>query len=769
MSTFEQAPQGAEPRTPGHVESAPARAAVGSASGSGLLERVFKLAEHNTTVRIELVAGLTTFLTMAYIIFVNPSILGDAGMPKGAVFVATCIIAALGTLIMGLYANYPIAMAPGMGLNAYFSYVVVLGMGYTWQVALGAVFISGCLFLVVTVTGLRKLIIDGIPHSLRTAITVGIGMFLALVALKSAGVVAASPATFVTLGDLHTPPVILATLGFFVIVVLDRLKVRGRHPHRHPGGDGAVVLRGRQQVPRRVRGAAVGGAHLPAAGHHGRAEGRHPERGAGVLPGRDVRRHRHAHGRGQARRAAGARQDGAHEPALLADSGAIFAGSLLGTSSTTAYVESAAGVQAGGRTGLTAVVVALTPARAHHQALPRRGGQQRRVAAGAARRNPCRAGRERRRQVDADEDHLRLGQARRRQRLFNGQPVHIRNPQEARALGISMVFQHFSLFDTLTVAENVWLGLDKSLSSWPRWRAASPPRPGVRPGRRPRAAGAHAVGGRDAAGGDHPRAAHQPQAADPGRADLGADAAGGREAVRGAEAAGFRRLQHPLHQPQAARDPRAVHRLHGAARRQGHGRVRPAAREQCLAVAPDDRRRAAALEHREVHAGAVVLACRADAAARRPVRHRPRQASRFEVRAGEVVGIAGVSGNGQRSCCTRCRAKTARRGTMRSGRARPRAARPARRRALGLHFVPEERLGRGAVPTLGLAHNLLLTRSDAVGRSGWINRRAAAAGGGIIERFNVKAGGPNAAARRCRAATCRSSSSAARSTPTRSC
>jgi AGZA family xanthine/uracil permease-like MFS transporter len=227
MSTFEQAPQGAEPRTPGHVESAPARAAVGSASGSGLLERVFKLAEHNTTVRIELVAGLTTFLTMAYIIFVNPSILGDAGMPKGAVFVATCIIAALGTLIMGLYANYPIAMAPGMGLNAYFSYVVVLGMGYTWQVALGAVFISGCLFLVVTVTGLRKLIIDGIPHSLRTAITVGIGMFLALVALKSAGVVAASPATFVTLGDLHTPPVILATLGFFVIVVLDRLKVRG--------------------------------------------------------------------------------------------------------------------------------------------------------------------------------------------------------------------------------------------------------------------------------------------------------------------------------------------------------------------------------------------------------------------------------------------------------------------------------------------------------------------------------------------------------------
>ena len=121
--------------------------------GDGLAERLFKLHEHGTTVRTELLAGLTTFLTMAYIIFVNPAILGDAGMPKGAVFVATCLIAALGTTIMGLYANYPIALAPGMGLNAYFAYVVVLGMGYQWQVALGAVFVSGCLFLLVTLTG----------------------------------------------------------------------------------------------------------------------------------------------------------------------------------------------------------------------------------------------------------------------------------------------------------------------------------------------------------------------------------------------------------------------------------------------------------------------------------------------------------------------------------------------------------------------------------------------------------------------------------------
>ena len=133
-----------------------------------LLERLFKLEEHGTNVRTEVMAGLTTFLTMAYIIFVNPSILGDAGMPKGAVFVATCLIAALGTAIMGLYANYPIALAPGMGLNAYFAYVVVLGMGLPWQTALGAVFISGCLFLVVTVFRLRELIIHGIPHSLRS-------------------------------------------------------------------------------------------------------------------------------------------------------------------------------------------------------------------------------------------------------------------------------------------------------------------------------------------------------------------------------------------------------------------------------------------------------------------------------------------------------------------------------------------------------------------------------------------------------------------------
>jgi AGZA family xanthine/uracil permease-like MFS transporter len=325
---------------------------------TGWAERMFKLREHNTTVRTELVAGLTTFLTMAYIIFVNPSILGDAGMPKDAVFVSTCLIAALGTAIMALYANYPIALAPGMGLNAYFAYVVVLQMGFTWQAALGAVFVSGCLFLLVTLFKLRELIIRGIPQSIRLAITVGIGLFLAIIALKSAGIVAPSKATYITLGDLHTPQVVLATLGFFTIVVLDRLKV--------PGAIligiiavtvlsfffGGNTFHGVFSAPPSIAPtflqldikAALSGGILNVIlvfflvelfDATGTLMG--VARRAGLLvPGKMDRLNK----------------------SLLADSGAIFAGSLLGTSSTTAYVESAAGVQAGGRTGLTALTVA---------------------------------------------------------------------------------------------------------------------------------------------------------------------------------------------------------------------------------------------------------------------------------------------------------------------------------------------------------------------------------------------------------------------------
>ncbi len=323
------------------------------------LDKYFKLGEHGTTVRTEVLAGLTTFLTMAYIMFVNPSILGDAGMPKGSVFVATCLIAALGSVLMGLYANYPIAIAPGMGLNAYFAYVVVLGMGYTWQAALGAVFVSGCLFLLVTIFRIRDQIINGIPASIRVAITVGIGLFLALIALKSAGVVVESKATLVTLGDLHSPSVILFALGFFLIVVLDRLRVPGAILIGILAVTVASFIFGGNQfqgvfsappsiaptfLQLDIKSALSSGflnvvlvfflvELFDATGTLMGVAKR-----AGLLvPGKMERFHR----------------------SLLADSGAIFAGSLLGTSSATAYVESASGVQAGGRTGLTAVTVAV--------------------------------------------------------------------------------------------------------------------------------------------------------------------------------------------------------------------------------------------------------------------------------------------------------------------------------------------------------------------------------------------------------------------------
>ncbi|PWB15184.1 NCS2 family permease [Comamonas sp. JNW] len=323
------------------------------------LDNYFKLGEHGTTVRTEVLAGITTFLTMAYIMFVNPSILGDAGMPKGAVFVATCLIAALGSVLMGLYANYPIAVAPGMGLNAYFAYVVVLGMGYTWQAALGAVFVSGCLFLLVTIFRIRDQIINGIPASIRVAITVGIGLFLALIALKSAGVVVESKATLVTLGDLHSPSVILFTLGFFLIVVLDRLRVPGAILIGILAVTVASFIFGGNQfqgvfsAPPSIAPTflqldiktALSSGFLNVVlvfflvelfDATGTLMG--VAKRAGLLvPGKMERFHR----------------------SLLADSGAIFAGSLLGTSSATAYVESASGVQAGGRTGLTAVTVAV--------------------------------------------------------------------------------------------------------------------------------------------------------------------------------------------------------------------------------------------------------------------------------------------------------------------------------------------------------------------------------------------------------------------------
>ena len=323
------------------------------------IKRYFGFAEAGTDLRTEILAGDTTFLTMAYIIFVNPSILGDAGMPKASVFVATCIVAALASLIMGLYANYPIACAPGMGLNAYFAYTVVKGLGFTWQAALGAVFISGCLFLVVTLFRVREAIVNGIPKSLRISITSGIGLFLGIISLKTSGVIVGNPATLVTLGDLHKPATVLAILGFFTIVTLDFLRVRGAIligilavtilSFFFGGNEFHGVFSAPPSIDATLFKLDIGAALSTGI--------------VNVILVFFLVELFDATGTlmGVANRA-GLLVEGKMDrlnKALLADSSAIVAGALLGTSSTTAYIESASGVQAGGRTGVTAITVAV--------------------------------------------------------------------------------------------------------------------------------------------------------------------------------------------------------------------------------------------------------------------------------------------------------------------------------------------------------------------------------------------------------------------------
>ncbi|MEW6560097.1 MAG: NCS2 family permease [Pseudomonadota bacterium] len=329
------------------------------------LRTLFKLDAHGTDVRTEILAGVTTFLTMSYIIFVNPDILSTTGMDKSAVFVATCLAAALGTFIMAFVANWPIGLAPGMGLNAFFAFTVVKGMGFTWEQALGAVFISGCIFILLTITGVRSWLVAGIPKSLRSAIAAGIGMFLAIIALSNAGVVVANPATKVGLGNLASLPVVLAACGFLLIALLDYWRVRGAILI----GIVAVTLASMALGLTRFQGIVslppsiaptflkldiLGALHagffhiilvfvlveiFDATGTLtgvARKAGLLKDAGNGAKDGQS--------GLGRA---------------LFADSLAIFSGSLLGTSSTTAYIESASGVQAGGRTGLTALTVGL--------------------------------------------------------------------------------------------------------------------------------------------------------------------------------------------------------------------------------------------------------------------------------------------------------------------------------------------------------------------------------------------------------------------------
>ncbi|SIS04423.1 putative MFS transporter, AGZA family, xanthine/uracil permease [Aquipseudomonas alcaligenes] len=324
-----------------------------------MLEKLFQLKAHNTNVRTEVLAGVTTFLTMAYILFVNPAILGETGMDKGAIFVATCLAAAIGSALMGLIANYPIALAPGMGLNAFFTYTVVLHMGHSWQVALGAVFISATLFFLLSIFRIREWIVNSIPLPLRSAIAAGIGLFLALIALKEAGLVVDNPATLVGLGDLHSPGPLLAILGFFLIVALEARRVTG------------AVMIGILVVT----AIAIGLGVSPFGGIVSMPPSLAPTfLELDIMGALDV-------GMisvifaflfvdlfdntgtliGVAKRAGLMSKDG-HLPkmgrALIADSTAAMGGSLLGTSTTTSYIESASGVAAGGRTGLTAIVVA---------------------------------------------------------------------------------------------------------------------------------------------------------------------------------------------------------------------------------------------------------------------------------------------------------------------------------------------------------------------------------------------------------------------------
>jgi adenine/guanine/hypoxanthine permease len=324
------------------------------------LDRLFGLRAAGSSLATEFRAGLATFLTMAYIMFVNPAILAQAGMDHGAVFVATCLAAALGSMLMGLWANYPIAMAPGMGLNAYFAYTIVPELGGNWRLALACVFVSGVLFFLLSLSRLRVWLIDAIPMSLKLGIAAGIGFFLALIALQNAGMVAADPATLITLGDLTKPQAWLAATGFVVIAGLAIRKIPGAIIFGVLAVTVAAVALGLERwhgIASPPPSLAPTFLEMDVAGVF--------QLGlviivltlllvtildtAGTLIG-VARQAGFLDAQGRLPRA---------RQAFLADSGGAMFGAALGTSTNTAYIESAAGVEEGGRTGLTAIFVGV--------------------------------------------------------------------------------------------------------------------------------------------------------------------------------------------------------------------------------------------------------------------------------------------------------------------------------------------------------------------------------------------------------------------------
>ena len=324
------------------------------------IERYFGINGENTTIKTEIIAGITTFLTMAYIIFVNPNVLADAGMDKGAVFVATCLAAAVGCFIMGIYARLPVALAPGMGLNAFFTYGVVLGMGYAWQTALGAVFLSGCIFVLLSLFKIREAIINAIPTSLKHGVVAGIGAFLAFIALQSAGIIVNHDATLVGLGDMTSFGPAMASLGFVVIIGLSYKRVPGAVTIGILLVALISLLMGYTQFTGIVSAPPSIAPTLMQLDIAGAFD-------VGMISvifaflfvdlfdtaGTLI---------ATTSQAKLLDKDG-NIPnmgkALLADSTATVAGSLLGTSSTTSYIESISGIASGGRTGLMAVTVGV--------------------------------------------------------------------------------------------------------------------------------------------------------------------------------------------------------------------------------------------------------------------------------------------------------------------------------------------------------------------------------------------------------------------------
>ncbi|QUJ68574.1 NCS2 family permease [Photobacterium sp. GJ3] len=326
-----------------------------------LIERLFQLKAHGSNVRNEIVGGITTFATMAYIIFVNPQIMSASGMDAEAVFVATCIGAAIGTLLMGLFANWPVGLAPGMGLNAFFAFTVVGEMGYSWQVALGAVFISGILFVAMSFYKVREWIIESIPESLRFSMTAGVGLFLGLIGLKTAGIVVDSPATLVSLGDFTQPQALLAAICFLIIAVLSERKIFGAVLIGMFSVTlvgfllGLVQYNGVVSMPPSLAPTLfamdiTGALNISMISVILAFLFVNMFDTAGTLMGVAERAH--------LRNKETGRIEGLSK-ALKADSIASVAGACVGCPPVTSYVESAAGVAAGGRTGLSAIVIGL--------------------------------------------------------------------------------------------------------------------------------------------------------------------------------------------------------------------------------------------------------------------------------------------------------------------------------------------------------------------------------------------------------------------------